>query len=222
MGTVAPGFALRLNPGYAVRTTGDGLHHAPTEHLMTRILRMAVACTAAVALVAAAQSAPAIAPILAADVTTLTARVEAIDYASRVVAVKGPLGRTVALKVDDRVRNLGKVKAGDEIVLTYAEALSVTLAPAGAARSATVTTPAPATAPAGAGPGAALAQQTKIVARVEQVDPARQVVLLEGPKARYAEVKVKDAGAFRGLKVGDSVDVAYTEAVVVDVVTPKK
>ena len=189
---------------------------------MKRILRTVVTCALAVSLQAAAQKTPVVEAGAAADVATLTARVEAIDYASRVVAIKGPLGRTVALKVDDRVRNLGKVKAGDEIVLKYAEALAIVLTPAGAGRSETVTTPAPVAVPAGGKPGAAMAQQTRIVARIEQVDAARQVVLLEGPNARYAEVKVKDAGLFRELKAGDNVNITYTEAVVVDVVVPKK
>ena len=182
------------------------------------ILRIAVICGLAAAVQASAQNAP----FAAADVTTLTARVEAIDYASRVVAVKGPLGRTLALKVDDRVRNFGKVKAGDEIVLKYAEAVTIALAPAGAGRRGSVVTPAPVAAPVGAKPGMAAAQQTKITARIEQVDALRQLVLLEGPNARYAEVKVKDPAVFRELKVGGSVSVTYTEAVVVEVVTPKK
>ena len=46
----------------------------------------------------------------------MTAKIEAVDVANRVVTVKGPLGRTVSLKVDDRVKNLAQVKVGDEIV----------------------------------------------------------------------------------------------------------
>jgi len=158
----------------------------------------------------------------AAEMTTITAKVEAVDLANRTVTVKGPLGRTVALKVDDRVKNLAQVKAGDEIVLKYFEAVSVALVKGGAGRSATTTSTGPVTAPAGAKPAAAMAQQTKIVARVDKVDPARQVVLLEGPGGRYAEVKVKDADVFKNIKAGDDVDITYTEAVVVEVVTPKK
>jgi hypothetical protein len=189
---------------------------------MRSTLRMLALAAAAIALAAAARMPPVIDAGGAAEVTTLKARVEAIDYASRVIAVKGPLGRTVALKVDDRVRNLGKVKAGDEIVLKYAEALTIALTKAGAGRSETVTTAAPMAAPAGAKPGRAMAQPTKIVARIEQVDAKRQVVLLEGPQARYVEVKVKDPGLFGELNVGDNVSITYTEAVVVGVVTPGK
>ena len=189
---------------------------------MQRILRTVVACMAAVSLPAAAQQAPLIEAGGAAEVTTLTARIEAIDYASRVVAFRGPLGRIVALKVDDRVRNLGKVKAGDEIVLKYAEAVTLALTRTGAGRSETVSTPPPVVAPAGAKPGLAMAKQTKIVAQIEQVDAKRQVILLEGPNGRYVEVRVKDPGLFGELKVGDNVNITFTEAVVVDVVTPKK
>jgi predicted Rdx family selenoprotein len=158
----------------------------------------------------------------AGDVVTLTAKIDAVDTANRTVTVTGPLGRTVTLKVDERVKNFAQVKAGDEIVLKYAEAGSVALVKGGGGRSETTTTTGPVTAPAGAKPGAAMAQQTKIVAKVERVDEKRQVVLLEGPKGGYAEVKVKDPAVFNNVKVGDNVEVTYTEAVVIDVVTPKK
>jgi hypothetical protein len=197
--------------------------------LITRMLALAVAALALPAF--AQQPAPAAQPAAkpqvvdaaaAGEVTTLTAKIEAIDLASRVVTVKGPLGRTVTLKVDDKVKNLAQVKAGDEIVLKYFDAVSVSLvknAPGG--RSATTTTTGPVTAPAGAKPGAAMAQQTRIVAKVESVDAKRQVVLLQGPGGKYAEVKVKDASVFKEIKAGDDVDVTFTEAVVVEVVPPK-
>jgi hypothetical protein len=189
---------------------------------MLSIARTVALATVAFALPAAGQQPPAVDAGGAAGMATLTAKIEAIDYASRVVAVKGPLGRTVALKVDDRVRNLGKVKAGDEVVLKYAEALTLALTGAGAARDETVITTAPATAPVAAKPGVVTAQQVRIVARIEAVDVQRQVVLLEGPHARYVEVKVTDAGRFNELKIGDNIRIAFTEAVVVEVVAPGK
>jgi hypothetical protein len=175
----------------------------------------------AVALPALAQQPQVIDAKSAADVKTITAKIEAIDLANRVVTVKGPLGRVVSIKVDDRVKNLAQVKAGDEIVLKYTEAVSVALVKSGGGRSQTTTTTAPVTAPAGAKPGAAVAQQTRIVARIEKIDPSG-VVLLEGPNSRYAEVKVKDPNVLKGIKAGDDVEITYTEAIVVDVVAPKK
>jgi hypothetical protein len=194
---------------------------------VTKLTRIAAAlAAAAVALpIAAQQPAPSQAPMAmgavgAADVTTLTAKIEAVDQAARTVTVKGPMGRVVTLKVDPKVKNFAQVKVGDEIVLKYAEAISVKLDKGSAGRSETVTTTAPVTAPAGAKPGAAVAQQTVIVANVQSVDAKRQEVLLQGPNGNYVEVKVKDPNVFNKVKVGDSVQVTYTEALVIDVVTP--
>jgi hypothetical protein len=194
---------------------------------MKHVVSFCAAVALGVALPAAAQQAQPAQPRVvdaaaAGDVVTLTAKIDAVDQAKRTVTVTGPLGRTVTLKVDEKVKNFAQVKAGDEIVLKYAEAISVALVKGGGGRSETVTTTGPVTAAPGAKPGAAMAQQTKIVAKVERVDDKRQVVLLEGPKGGYAEVKVKDPAVFKNVKVGDDVEVTYTEAVVIDVVTPKK
>jgi hypothetical protein len=196
---------------------------------MTNFHRVAAAfAAAAIAFPLAAQQtapAPGGAPKVmdaagTADVTTLTAKIEAVDQANRTVTVKGPMGRVVTLKVDPKVKNFAQVKAGDDIVLRYAEAVSVKLEKGTAGRSETVTTTGPVTAPAGVKPGAAIGQQTVIVANVQGVDAKRQEVLLQGPNGGYVEVKVKDPNVFNNVKVGDSVQVTYTEALVIDVVTP--
>lgn len=194
---------------------------APPGH-PRRFLRWLALAAAVAALTVMAQTPQAIDAGGAADVTTLTTRVEAIDYASRVIAIRGLLGRTVALKVDDRVRNLGKVKQGDQIVLRYVEALTIVLSRAGVGRSETVVSPLAATAPAAAKPGRVPAPRTTVVATIEQVDAGRNMVLLEGPNGRYAEVKVMDPGLLRQLNAGDTVNITFTEALVIDVVTPVK
>jgi hypothetical protein len=202
---------------------------------MTHLYRVAAAfVVAAVALPTAAQQLPstnmqssAQAPKLidaagAADVTTLTAKIEAVDHAKRTVTVKGKMGHLVTLKVDQSVKNFAQVKAGDEIVAKYVEALSVKLDKGVGGRSASFATTGPITAAPGAKPGVAAEQQTVIVATVQGVDPQRQEVLLQGPNDRFAEVKVKDPNVLNEVKVGDNVQVTYTEALVIDVVTPKK
>jgi hypothetical protein len=203
------------------------------ESQVINFSRIAAACAAvAVALPLAAQQpapapmqSPAQAPKMmdaagAADVTTLTAKIEAVDQANRTVTVKGPMGRVVTLKVDPKVKNFAQVKVGDEIVLKYAEAVSVKLDKGSPGRSETVTSTGPVTAAAGEKPGGGVAQQTVIVANVQSVDAKRQAVLLQGPKGNYVEVKVKDPDVFKNVKVGDSVQVTYTEAVIIEVVTP--
>jgi hypothetical protein len=55
--------------------------------------------------------------------------VDAIDYGNRYIAVRGPKGNTLALKVADDVK-LENLSAGDRIVLTHSEALAVEMVPA--------------------------------------------------------------------------------------------
>ena len=50
--------------------------------------------------------------------------IDAIDFTNRYVAIRGPQGNTVALKVADDVQ-LEALSAGDRIVVTYTEALAV-------------------------------------------------------------------------------------------------
>ncbi len=200
---------------------------------MTQLYRFAAAMMAAtLAMPLAAQpSSPAAIPTAAqapkvmdaagaSDLTTITANIEAVDHKHRTVTLKGPMGRSETLKVGPMVKNFAQVKAGDELVVKYAEAVSVKLEKGAVTRSASMTTMEPVTAPAGSKPGLAAERQTVIVAKVVDLDPKRQEVLLQGPNNGYAEVKVKDPAVFSDVKVGDHVQVTYTEAVVIDVVTP--
>jgi len=168
-----------------------------------RIAAALFAAAAAAALPLAAQQ-----PAQVEDSRTITAKIESVDLVNRTVTLKGKMGRIVTLKVDPGVKNFAQVKTGDEVVLKYAEALSVKLEKSGAVRSA---------AAPGAKPAVALEQQTVIVASVEGVDPQLQEVLLKGPLGRYTEVKVKDPAVFKAVRVGDKVQITYTEALVIDV-----
>jgi Cu/Ag efflux protein CusF len=66
---------------------------------------------------------------LAANMITATASVEAIDAKKKHVTLKGPEGKTMVVKVKDP-KNLVNVKVGDQVMLTYTEALAVSVEPA--------------------------------------------------------------------------------------------
>jgi hypothetical protein len=60
---------------------------------------------------------------------TVTGTIEAIDAKKKRVTLKGPEGKTQEIKVKDP-KNLKNVKVGDQVVLTYTEALAVSVEPA--------------------------------------------------------------------------------------------
>jgi hypothetical protein len=59
---------------------------------------------------------------------TFTVTIQAIDAAVPSVAVKGPQGRVLSLRVNDP-KQLQAVKVGDTVDLTYVESLLVNVAP---------------------------------------------------------------------------------------------
>jgi Cu/Ag efflux protein CusF len=190
---------------------------------MSKIIKSFLAVSAvAFAASAAAQTGKAVDAAMAGDVVTLTAKIEAVDQANRTVTLKGADGRVTMMKVSPEVKNFAQVKAGDELVLKHAEAVAIELKKGSAGRSALTTTMPPQTAPAGAKPGMAAAQETVIVANVQSVDTAKNVVVLEGPGGRYLPIKVKNPALMKDVKAGDSVEVKYIEAVLIEVVGPAK
>ena len=185
---------------------------------------LAIVAAGALAFCAAAQqpAPPMMDSKAAADAVTITAKVEAVDLQQRLVTLRGPMGRSVVIRADDRVKNLAQVKVGDELVLKYVEAVSIELKKGSAGRMETSSSTGPMTAPPGAKPGMGAVNTMTMVANVERVDTVHSEVLLQGPQGRYVEVKVKDPAVMKNVKVGDSVQATYTEALLVEVVGPAK
>jgi nicotinamide mononucleotide adenylyltransferase len=63
---------------------------------------------------------------MAARQVTVTATITAIDKKKSSMSLKGPEGNIVKVKVEDP-KNLDKVKVGDELLITYTEALAISV-----------------------------------------------------------------------------------------------
>jgi hypothetical protein len=63
------------------------------------------------------------------NTSTLTATVEAIDYANRQVALKGPKGNVLALRVADDLQGFNDVRVGDSVTVAYTQALALEMLP---------------------------------------------------------------------------------------------
>ncbi len=57
---------------------------------------------------------------------TVTATVEALDKKKHTATLKGPEGKSVVVKVQDP-KNMENVKVGDEVMITYSEALAISV-----------------------------------------------------------------------------------------------
>ena len=153
---------------------------------------------------------------------TTTATVTSINQKTREVTIKTDDGKEHSFVAGDHVKNLAQVKKGDIITITYTEALAYQLrkhdTPGGV-----TTTQAVASADSGAKPAGAIAQQTTVTVKITAIDPSVPTVTFMGPKGNTKTIIVRDPSKLNGVKVGDMVDITYTEAIAVEVnKAPKK
>lgn len=152
---------------------------------------------------------------------TVSATVKSIDLENRLVELTAD-GETTTVQVPDEVRNLEQVKPGDDIVVTYHEALAAEFKKKGESNTVGVVDATVGTArmPKGAQPGAALGNRVTTTVIIEAVDRGTNEVTFTGPAGMMRTVEVKDPKArqFIGtLKKGDEVELTYTEALAVTV-----
>jgi Cu/Ag efflux protein CusF len=153
--------------------------------------------------------------------TTVSATVKEVDYESRVVTLLAPNGEDVVFRAGDEVRNLAQVKVGDVVQATYYESVAIEVKKPGTATPGVTAGSGAERAPLGAKPGAAAVESMQIVATVVKVDKKNGAVTLRGPKGRTKTLPVRNPAHLDAVKVGDLVEVTYTEAIGIAVVPPK-
>jgi len=154
--------------------------------------------------------------VTVADAVRVTASVEAIDKAKRLVTLKGPEGNSFVVEAGPEVRNFDQIKVGDLVVVRYIEALTLELKKGGSEMRQRTERESAAVAKPGERPAATAGRQVTVIADVIAVDAKKQTVRLRGPQ-RMVDLKVRDPNQFKLIKVGDQVEATFTEAVALSV-----
>jgi hypothetical protein len=158
--------------------------------------------------------------VVVADLTELTATVDAVDYHKRLVTLTGPRGNTVTVKAGPQVKNLDQVKVGDLLVVQHYESVALFVRKSGEPPAATEVA-AVALAPKGQEPGGIAVDTVELTATVEAIDYAKRTVTLRGPQGKTQTVKVDPSvERFPQVKTGDEVVVRHTEALAISVGKP--
>lgn len=159
-------------------------------------------------------------PVSVEKTQTISATVESIDAAKRLVELRAD-GETTTIQVPPEVRNFERIKVGDEVVATYYQGLAAEFKKKGESKTVGVIDATTGTArlPEGASrPGAAVANKVTTTVVIESVDRATHSVTFVGPAGMSRTVDVVDPKAqqFIGtLKKGDEVQLTYVEALAV-------
>jgi hypothetical protein len=141
---------------------------------------------------------------------TITATVQAIDLEKRIVKVKGgPRGEMVEIKADERVKNLSRLKVGDEVVVEYFASVAVWVKKPGDVKETMEKAQVE-------GPGSEVRQIT-VTATIQDIDKDRNNVFLRWPEGVIVGMQVKNPSILEGVKVGDQVVITYTEALAISI-----
>ena len=152
------------------------------------------------------------------------ATVMAIDQKKRMVTLKSPEGNESTFHVDKRVRNLAQVKVGDVIQFAYVQhvAWQVRKPGEGAASSDVQTEGVTVRSQSGERPAGGVGQRVTFTATIEAIDLEKGTVTLKGPRGNSETIKARNPANLKKAKVGDVLDITYTEAVGIKVVAAPK
>ncbi len=149
------------------------------------------------------------------NLTRMTAMVEAIDPAKRTVTLRGSQGQTVPIKVSPDV-DLSKVKKGDLVDIAFYDSVAVNVVAPGDAVPGVTGASDVARSQPDQMPGRAAMDQVTVTSRVTAIDQAAHTVTVQGPQGATRTVQVRNPELqqkMKGLKVGDLIQLTYTEAV---------
>jgi hypothetical protein len=150
---------------------------------------------------------------------TITATVEAIEQSSREVTLRDAKGELHVIKLSDEVKRLPEIKVGDKVSATYYDTITLRVKPAGEPDVDTLkegVTPG-----GGRKPGTTVAVQQSITATIDAIDMNVPSISFKGPRGWSYATKVQDKKALSQVKVGDRVDITWTEALLVGLSAPK-
>jgi hypothetical protein len=156
------------------------------------------------------------------QLVTATATVEAIDLQKRVVTLKGPNGNVFDVTIGKEARNLPQVKVGDLVKVKYYESIALRLVKPGEGVAGIQETEVLGRAKKGEKPGGLTASEVTLTATITAIDKKKHMVTLKGPEGKSVTVKAENPKNLAKVKVGDEVEVTYTEALAISVEEAKR
>jgi uncharacterized OB-fold protein len=155
-----------------------------------------------------------------ARLVTVRGTVEAIDKEKQTVTLKGP-NRSLTVHVRDP-KKLEAIQVGDPVVAKYYESLMIELKKPGEGTPGVAVGQGRATSKPGETPAGAVAQQVTVTATIVSIDKKAQTATIKGPEGNTVTVKARDPKNLDKVKVGDDVEITYTEALAISLDKPAK
>jgi hypothetical protein len=145
-----------------------------------------------------------------------TATIQAIDKANRLVTLKDESGAEDTMQVGPAMKRFDELKVGDKVKVTYSESLVLQVRkPGDAAKPGG--DDAKITKGTGASPAVTLARQQTTAVEVLGIDQKLPSITVRTADGRTVTRKVEVRKNLEGVKVGDKIDITYTQAAILSV-----
>jgi hypothetical protein len=168
---------------------------------------------AAVVVMSMAHTAMAQTKTVRSEMRTETGTVEAIEVSTRTITLKKADGTFVQTVAPPDIKRFAEIKVGDKVNARYYDNVVVRLKKPG---EPDVDTKAKGTTGSGQVlPGGTKVTQRTITATIAAIDMTVPTITFTGPNGWKYTSKVEDKEALAKVKVGDKVDIVWTEAVLV-------
>jgi hypothetical protein len=177
--------------------------------------RFVVGLVAAAGLVAMAHTVMAQSRTVRSEMRTETGTIEAIEASTRTLTLKKADGTFVTTVAGPDIARFAELKLGDTVNVRYYENVVLRLKQPG--ESDVVSSVKGTTGSEQLLPGGTRAKQVTITATITAIDPAAPSITFTGPNGWKYSSKVQDTEALAKVKVGDKVDIVWTEATLVSV-----
>ena len=178
---------------------------------MTRKVMLVMAVLVGLTSLARAQQ-----PVTKTASVSATATIMAIDKTGRMVTLKDEKGVEDTVSVGPEVKRFDELKVGDKVKITYTESLVLEVRKPG--------DPAPTSgAAAGVGratsgpPGAVAAIQQTTSVEVLAIDMKVPSITVKTADGRTVVRKVENVKNLEGVKVGDKIDITYTQSMALEI-----
>jgi hypothetical protein len=156
-------------------------------------------------------------PVTQMESIELTTKIEAIDKTARLVTLKDKDGTMETIKCGPEVKRFDELKVGDTVTFRYYESIAYAIRKPGQPSGLPAETGPSVSRGQGPRPGGTISQQETATVTIQAIDLKVPSVTVRTEDGRTVSMKVEDKKNLEGVKVGDKVEVTYTEAVMISV-----
>ena len=151
------------------------------------------------------------------EAVEITTKIEAIDKTERLVVLKDADGDTESIYCGPEVKRFDELKVGDTVTFRYYESVAYEIRKPGQPSSLPAQTGPTTTRGQGARPSGTIARQETATVTVKAIDAKVPSVTVLTEDGRTVSFKVEDKKNLKDVKVGDKVELTYSQALMISV-----